>query len=55
MSTPAVSRWLAQMFTLAGIDTSTSTTHFTSVTSTSKANSLGVPTKEILKEKKFYI
>ena len=49
VSTQTVSRWLVQVLTLAGIDTSTFTGHSIRRALTSKAKALGVPSMEILK------
>ena len=50
VTTQTVSRWLVDVLSLAGIDTSTFSGHSTRAASTSKAKSLGVPSKEILKK-----
>ena len=49
ITTQSVSRWIVEVLTLAGIDTSTFTAHSTRSASTSKAKSQGISTKDILK------
>jgi len=44
-----VSRWIIEVLSAAGIDTSTFKGHSTRSATTSKASSLGVPLKEIIK------
>ena len=48
-STSTVSRWIVEVPVLAGTETKTFAAHSTRSTSTSKAETLRVPTKEILK------
>ena len=49
ISTSTVSRWIIEVLGLTGIGTKTFTVHSTRSASSSKAEILGIPTKEILK------
>ena len=53
VSTQTVSRWLVQVLIFAGIAISTFTGHSTRVASASKSKALGVPTREILKKRRW--
>ena len=50
VTTQTVSRWIVEVLSLSGIDTSVFKAHSTRSTSSSKARLLGISTKEILKK-----